>query len=69
MTVGLMMLVFLFVRGVCNFLGSVSLQQKFEAMLGPVLQPHVISADGPVLQLRVIAQFYLENKRKYILKS
>ena len=63
------MLVFLFVRGVCNFLGSVSLQQKFEAMLGPVLQPHVISADGPVLQLRVIAQFYLENKRKYILKS
>ena len=64
-----MMLVFLFVRGVCNFLGSVSLQQKFEAMLGPVLQPHVISADGPVLQLRVIAQFYLENKRKYILKS
>ena len=69
MTVGLMMLVFLFVRGVCNFLGSVSLQQKFEAMLGPVLQPHVISADGPVLQLRVIAQFYLENKRKDILKS
>ena len=69
MTVGLMMLVFHFVRGVCNFLCSVSLQQKFEAMLGPVLQPHVISSDGPVLQLRIIAQFYLENKRKYILKS
>ena len=26
------------VRGVCNFLGSVSLQQKFEATEGPVLQ-------------------------------
>ena len=26
------------VRGVCNFPGSVSLQQKFEAMDGPVLQ-------------------------------
>ena len=44
--------------GVCNFLGSVSSQQKFEVMDGPVLQPsgepvlqpHVISSDGPVLQ-------------------
>ena len=26
------------VRGVCNFLSSVLLQQKFEAMHGPVLQ-------------------------------
>ena len=26
------------VKGICNFLGSVSLQQKFEAMVGPVLQ-------------------------------
>ena len=26
-----------FVGGVCNFLGSVSSQQKFEAMDGPVL--------------------------------
>ena len=25
------------VEGVCNFLGSVSLQQKFEVMYGPVL--------------------------------
>ena len=41
------------VRGVCNFLGSVLLQQKFEAMDGPVLPP----SDGPVLQLRVTAQF------------
>ena len=64
-----MILVFPFVRGVCNFLGSVSLQQKFEAMLGPVLQSHVISSDGPVLQLRVIAQIYLENKRKYSLAA
>ena len=42
------------VGGVCNFLGSVPLQQKFEATDGAVLQPHVI------------AQFYLESKGKYI---
>ena len=42
---------------VCNFLSSVSSQQKFEVM------------DGPVLQPRVIAQFYLESKGKYILKT
>ena len=41
------------VRGVCNFLGSVSWQQKFEVM------------DGPVLQVHVTAQFYLESKGKY----
>ena len=35
----------IYVRGVYNFLGSVLLQQKFEAM------------DGPVLQLRVTALF------------
>ena len=53
--------------GVCNFLGFVSLQQKFEVMDRPVLQPsdvpvlqpHVISLDGPVLQLRVTARFFL----------
>ena len=33
----------IYVRGGCNFLGSVSLQQKFEATDGPVLQPPVIS--------------------------
>ena len=44
--------------GVCNFLGFVSLQQKFEVMDRPVLQPHVISLDGPVLQLRVTARFF-----------
>ena len=27
-----------FVVGVCNFIGSVSLQQKFEVAYGPVLQ-------------------------------
>ena len=43
------------VGGVCNFLGSVSSQQKFEA------------TDGSVLQLHVIPQFYLESKGKYIL--
>ena len=46
-----------FVRGVCNFLGSLSPQQKFEA------------TDRPVLQLRVIAQFYLAGKGKYILEA
>ena len=45
------------VKGVCNFLGSVSPQQKLEVMDGPVLQPHVI------------AQFYLESKEKHILEA
>ena len=45
------------VGGVCNFLSSVSLQQKFAVM------------DGPVLQLYVSAQFYLESKGKYILEA
>ena len=45
------------VGGVCNFPGSVLSQQKFEAM------------DGPVLQLHVTAQFYLESKGKYILEA
>ena len=56
------------VAGVCNFLGSVSLQQKFEATDGPALQPRVISSDGSVLQPHVTAQFYLERKGKYILE-
>ena len=48
------------VGGMCTFLVSVSSQQKFE----------VIDqlSDGPVLQLHVTAQFYLENKGKYIVK-
>ena len=52
------------VRGVCNFLGSVSLKQKFEATDRPALQ----LSDGPLLQLHVTAQFYLESKGKYILE-
>ena len=52
----------------CNFLGSVSSQQKFEATDGPVLKPHVISSDRPVLQLHVSAHFYLESKGEYTLK-
>ena len=49
------------VRGMCNFLGSVSSQQKFEAT--------DVKALG-VSQLldSVAAQFYLENKGKYILE-
>ena len=41
---------FLPVGGVCNFLSSISSQQKFEVMEGPALQP----SDGPVLQLSFI---------------
>ena len=57
------MITFNIVGGVCNFLGFVLSQQKFEAMGGPVLQ----LLDGPVLQLHVTAQFYLQSKGKYIL--
>ena len=45
------------VGGVCNFLGSVSPQQKFETM------------DRPGLQLHVTAQFYWANKGKCILEA
>ena len=49
------------VCGVCNFLGSVLSQQKFEVMDQ--------LSDGPVLLLHVTAQFYLENKGKYNLEA
>ena len=52
------------VWGVCNFLGSALLQQHFEVMDRAALQP----SEGPVLQLRITSQFYLESKGKYILK-
>lgn len=42
----------IYVWEVCNFLDSVSLQQKFEAL------------DRPVLQLHVTAQLYLQGERK-----
>ena len=58
-----------FVMGVCNFLSSVSSQQKFEATdvkaLGQTMSQ---LSDRSVLQLHVTAQFYLENKGKYILE-
>ena len=38
-------------------------------MARPLLEPHVISSNRPVLQLRVAAQFYLENKGKCILEA
>ena len=61
------------VGGVWNFLCSVSLQQKFEATDGPALQSldRIVfqPSDGPVLQPHVTDQFYLESKRKYILKE
>ena len=58
------------VRGVCNFLGSVSSQQKFEAMDIKALRQTLSQlSDRPVLQLLVTAQFYLENKGKHILEA
>ena len=50
------------VRGVCNFLGSVSSQPKFEAMDVKALGVSELSDS-------FTAQFYLENKGKHILKA
>ena len=49
------------VAGVCNFLGCVTTKIWSD---GRALQ----LSDGPVLQLRVTAQFYLEDKGKYTLE-
>ena len=48
--------------GVCNFLGSVSSQQKLEVTDFEALRLSQL-LDRSVLQLRVTAQFYLENKK------
>ena len=54
----------------CNFLSSVSSQQKFEAMdIKALRQTMSQLSDRSVLQLHVTAQFYLEKKRKYILEA
>ena len=53
-----------------SFLGSVSSQQKFEAMDIKALGQTVSQlSDRSMSQLRVTAQFYLENKGKYILEA
>ena len=52
-----------FVRGVCNFLSSVSSQQKFEVADVPMLQPHKISSDGPVLQFHVTAVLFRKQRK------
>ena len=60
------------VRGVCNFLSSISSQQKSEATAVKTLGVSQLESqllDRSVLQLHVTAQFYLENKEKYILKA
>ena len=61
------------VRGVCKFLSSVLLQQKFEVTDRPALQlsdgPVLQPSDRSVLQLRGTAQFHLQTKGKYILKA
>ena len=51
----------------CNFVSSVSSQQKFGAMDIKALSVTQLS-DRSVLQIRVTAQFYL-NKGKYILET
>ena len=59
------------VRGVCNFLSSISSQQKSEATAVKTLGVSQLESqllDRSVLQLHVTAQFYLENKGKYILE-
>ena len=51
----------------CNFLSSVSSQQKFEATdIKALRQTMSQLSDRSVLQLHVTAQFYLENKGKVI---
>ena len=66
-------------RGVCNFLSSVSSQQKFEVTELKALGVSQFS-NGPCLsswtdcvtalgQISVTAQFFVENKGKYILEA
>ena len=58
------------VVAVCNFLSSVSPQQKFEATDVKALRQTVSQlSDRSVLQLCVTAQFYLENKGKCIIEA
>ena len=57
------------VRGVCNFLGSVSSQQKRWTSVKALGQALSQLLGRSVLQLCVAAQFYLENKGKYILEA
>ena len=71
--------VFLIIVGeVCKFLSSVSSQQKIEvtdqcyslgwASITALGETSVTALGWTVLQLRVTAPFYLENKGKYILE-
>ena len=52
-----------------NFLSSVLSQQKLEATDIKALSASQLLDSWTVLQLRVTAQFYLENKGKYILEA
>ena len=64
------MVLTLVVRRVCNFLGSVSSQQKFE-VIDQRYSPWTdrVTTLGQInVQVRVTAQFNLENKGKYILE-
>ena len=64
------MVLTLAVRRVCNFLGSVSSQQKFE-VIDQRYSPWTdrVTTLGQInVQVRVTAQFNLENKGKYILE-
>ena len=53
--------------GECNFLGSVSSQQRFEATVIEALGASQL-LDSPCYT-SLTHQFYLENKGKYILEA
>ena len=59
------------VRGVCNFLSSVSSEQKFEEKDIKALRVSQLWTDhfSALGQISITAQFYLENKVKYILEA
>ena len=59
------------VGGVCNFLGSVSPQQKFEVTdfsVTACVNSVIALGQTSVIQPHVTAQFHLESKGKYILE-
>ena len=57
------------VRGVCNFLSSVSSQQKFEAADQHYSPRTDQCYSGQMDELCVTTQLYLENKGEYILEA
>ena len=54
----------IYVQGVCNFLGSVSPQQKFEAMDGPVLHHSFICQTKENISLRCEGRLTQKTQRE-----